>query len=352
LIAATGVILFLTSFGISAGLLPLIERIARARGFVDLPGGRKDHDEPVPYGGGLAIFAAVAIPATCGLAAALAAENGSILPADIAQHLPGVLVQARQVFAILVGAAMMLFVGYVDDRAGLSPAVKLAAQVAAAICLVLADVRVTAHLPWPAAHVAATILFVVFATNAANFIDNMNGLLVGVAAIEASCFLAIAVASGQLFVAAILICLVGGLLAFLPRNFPRATLFLGDAGSLSCGFLIAAMTIACKFDVGTVSYRPVVIPLLILFVPLFDGLVVTVTRVFEGRSPFQAGQDHVSHRLTRHGFTRDHAVMYLWGLSLFAGVLALVYARVPIPVVLFTVAPTVFCLAWVARKAQ
>jgi UDP-GlcNAc:undecaprenyl-phosphate GlcNAc-1-phosphate transferase len=352
MIAATGLVLFAAAFGIAAVLLPLIERTSRKRGFVDHPGGRKDHDAPTPYGGGLAIFAAVAIPASCGLALALADQRSHFLPDEVSLHVPGLLLQARQVLAILVGGAMMLFVGYVDDRLGLSPAVKLAAQIAAAVILVIAGVRVTVHLPFEAAHVAATILFVVFATNAANFIDNMNGLLVGVAAIEASCFLAIAVASGQLFVAAILICLVGGLLAFLPRNFPRATLFLGDSGSLAAGFLIAAMTIACKFDVGTVSARPVVLPLLILFVPLLDGLLVTVTRVIEGRSPFQAGQDHLSHRLTRFGFTRDRAVMYLWGLSLFAGVLGLVYARVPLPVVLFTVAPTVFCLAWVARKVE
>jgi UDP-GlcNAc:undecaprenyl-phosphate/decaprenyl-phosphate GlcNAc-1-phosphate transferase len=352
MIAGTGVVLFLAAFAIAAGLMPLIERAARARGFVDHPGGRKDHDKPTPYGGGLAIFAAVAIPATCGLALALADQDGRFVPDEVRRHLPGVLVQARQVFAILVGAAMMLLVGYVDDRLGLSPAVKLAAQVAAAVTLVLADVVVTAHLPWPAAHVVLTILFVVFATNAANFIDNMNGLLVGVAAVQASCFLAIAVGSGQLFVAAILICLLGGLLAFLPRNFPRASLFLGDSGSLASGFLIAAMTIACKYDVGTTSARPVVMPLLILFVPLLDGVLVTVTRLAEGRSPFKAGQDHISHRLTRLGFTRDRAVIYLWGLSLFAGMIALVYARVTIPVVLFTVAPTVFCLAWVARKAQ
>ena len=207
-------------------------------------------------------------------------------------------------------------------------------------------------MPWPAAHVAVTILFVVFATNAANFIDNMNGLLVGVAAIAASCLLAIAAGSGQLFVSAILICLVGGLLAFLPRNFPRASLFLGDAGSLAIGFLLAAMTIACKFDVGTVTSRPVILPFLILFVPLIDGILVTIARLLEGRSPFTAGQDHISHRLTRLGFTRDRAVLYLWGLGLFMGVLALVYAKVELPIVLITVGPTVVCLAWVGRRAE
>ena len=316
-----------------------------------MPGGRKDHAEPTPYGGGLAIFAAVAFPAMAGLALALADPQASFLPVEIARHLPGIASQARPVFAILVGAALMLFVGYLDDRLGLAPGVKLVAQVAAAAMLVLAGVRVTAHLPWTAAHAMLTIVFVVFATNAANFIDNMNGLLVGVAAIATSCFLAIAAGSGQLFVAAVLICLLGGLLAFLPRNFPKATLFLGDAGSLAVGFLLSAMTIACKFDVGTVTSKPIVMPLLILFVPLLDGAIVTVARIFEGRSPFAAGQDHLSHRLTRLGFTRDRAVLYLWGLGLFAGVLALVYAKVDLPVVLIAVAPTVVCLAWVARRA-
>ena len=318
-----------------------------------MPGGRKDHDEPVPYGGGLAIFAAVAIPATGGLALALAGGELGFLPHDVLQHFPGVIVQSRQVFAILVGAAMMLFVGYIDDRLGLSVAVKLAAQVAAAVTLVLADVVVTAHLPWPAAHVAATILFVVFATNAANFIDNMNGLLVGVAAIEASCFLAIAVGSGQLFVAAILICLIGGLLAFLPRNFPKAQLFLGDAGSLTIGFLIAAMTIVCKFDIGTMSTRPVVMPLLILFVPLLDGLARHGHAPPRGAQPVRgrpgppvAPPDAV--RL----HARSRGDVPLGPQPLRGRPRARVRAASRSPSSLFTVAPTVFCLAWVARRVQ
>jgi UDP-GlcNAc:undecaprenyl-phosphate/decaprenyl-phosphate GlcNAc-1-phosphate transferase len=352
MIAAVGVGLFLASFTIAAILIPIIERTSRARGFVDQPGGRKDHAVPTPYGGGLAIFAAVAFPAIGGLVLAFGDSGGNIIPEEVALHLPGIATQARQVFAILLGAALMMFVGWLDDRLSLSPAVKLAAQVASATMLVLAGVRITAHMPWPAAHVAVTILFVVFATNAANFIDNMNGLLVGVAAIAASCLLAIAAGSGQLFVSAILICLVGGLLAFLPRNFPRASLFLGDAGSLAIGFLLAAMTIACKFDVGTVTSRPVILPFLILFVPLIDGILVTTARLLEGRSPFTAGQDHISHRLTRLGFTRDRAVLYLWGLGLFMGVLALVYAKVELPIVLITVGPTIVCLAWVGRRAE
>jgi UDP-GlcNAc:undecaprenyl-phosphate GlcNAc-1-phosphate transferase len=350
IVAGTAVALFFVSFAIASALMPLIERINRARGFLDRPGGRKDHDGPTPYGGGLAIFAAVAFPAIGGLALAVVERGRPFLPEDVARHVPGIISQAPQALAILCGAALMLVVGWIDDWRGLPPAVKLVAQAAAAVLLVVSGIRITLHVPWEPVHWALTIAFVAFATNATNFIDNMNGLLAGVAAIAASCFLAIAADSGQLFVAAILICVVGGLLAFLPRNFPRATLFLGDAGSLALGFLISAMTIACKFDIGTVSPRPIVMPLLILFVPLLDGVAVTVTRLIQGKSPFAAGQDHLSHRLTALGFTRERAVLYLWGLSLFVGVLALIYARVSLPVILFTVAPTVFCLAWVARK--
>jgi UDP-GlcNAc:undecaprenyl-phosphate/decaprenyl-phosphate GlcNAc-1-phosphate transferase len=288
IVAATGVALFLASFAIAALLLPLIERINRARGFTDRPGGRKDHPRAIPYGGGLAIFAAVAIPVSGGLAIALADREGRLLPAEIAKYFPGLLGQAPQILTILLGAALMLVVGWIDDWRGLSPGIRLAAQTAAATLLVIAGIRVTVHVASPAAHVFVTIVFVVFATNASNFIDNMNGLLGGVGAIQVACFLAIAAASGQLFVAAVLICLCGGLLAFLPRNFPRASVFLGDSGSLAVGFLIAAMTIACDFESGERSLKPIVMPLLILFVPLLDGLVVTTLRIIERRSPFRA----------------------------------------------------------------
>jgi UDP-GlcNAc:undecaprenyl-phosphate GlcNAc-1-phosphate transferase len=352
MIAGTAVVLFFVSFAIAAALLPLIERINRARGFVDRPGGRKDHAVATPYGGGLAIFAAVAIPVIGGLGIALWDREGRFVPKEVATYLPGLRSQAPQVLAILFGAVMMLGVGWLDDWRGLSPSVRLVAQVAAATMLVLADVKITVHLDSPAAHALITIVFVVFATNATNFIDNMNGLLAGVAAIQVACFLAIAAASGQLFVAAILICLCGGLLAFLPRNFPNASVFLGDAGSLSLGFLIAALTIACEFETKDVTFKPVIMPLLILFVPLLDGVIVTTTRLIERRSPLQAGQDHLSHRLTQFGFTRERAVLYLWGLSLLAGTIALVYDAVPIPAILLTVGPVVFCLAWVARRAS
>jgi UDP-GlcNAc:undecaprenyl-phosphate GlcNAc-1-phosphate transferase len=353
IVAGAGVGLFVLSFAIAAVLYPQIERLNRARGFIDRPGGRKDHTSAVPYGGGLGVIAAVAIPVAAGFGLAAAFPDGAAaIPDEISRHFPGILEQAPRILAILLGSVLMLAVGWIDDLRGLSPGLRLVAQVAAAALLVAAGVRATVFAESVAVHAIVTIVFVVFATNAANFIDNMNGLLAGVAAIQVACFLAIAAASGQLFVAAVLICMTGGLLAFLPRNFPKASLFLGDAGSLAIGFLIAAMTVASDFEQGGVSMKPVVMPLLILFVPLVDGIVVTTSRILARRSPFAAGRDHLSHRLTNLGFTKDRAVVYLWGLSLLAGAAALVYAAVPFPAVLLSVGPVVVCLSWVARNAE
>ena len=146
-VAGTAVVLFFLSFGIAAALLPLIERINRARGFLDRPGGRKDHDGPIPYGGGLAILAAVAFPAMGGLALAVADRSRPFLPEALAQHVPGIVADAPQVLAILCGTVLMLVVGWIDDWRGLSPWVKLVAQVAAAVLLVVSGIKITKVSP-------------------------------------------------------------------------------------------------------------------------------------------------------------------------------------------------------------
>ena len=141
-------------------------------------------------------------------------------------------------------------------------------------------------------HVVLTVVFIVFITNAVNFIDNMNGLMAGVVTVGALHLLCLAAATGQLFIAAILACLVGGLLAYLPRNFPRARVFIGDAGSLAIGFLLASLTVAFTFEEGGSSFRPALLPLLVLAIPTADGLTVIAGRLRRGVHPFTAGHDH------------------------------------------------------------
>lgn len=330
-----GLALFGSSLLIAALVLPLLERRALRAGPVAHPGGRHDHDAPTPLTGGIAIITAVALPAVSGLLVALIGGSNGWLPAEIAEHLPGIRSRAPQLLAILAGAAIMMILGYVDDRRGLGPWTKLGVQSVAAAALVAAGLRVTLYLDWEPAQVVLTIGFVVFVTNAVNFIDNMNGLMAGVVLIGSLHLIGLAIATGQLFMAAILVSLGGGLAAFLPRNFPKASVFVGDAGSLSIGFLLAALSVAFTFDSSNadgardVDVRPFLIPIAALLVPIADGLTVICARLRRGVHPFTAGHDHLSHRLVRRGLSPTSAVVLLWAVQMVAGLPVVLLGGVP-----------------------
>lgn len=323
-LVASGTALGLAAWLIARTALPALERRAHESGLVDLPGGRKRHDGALPLTGGIAVLLGVAIPSVGGVLLALAADGlGLPLPPEIAVHLPGVRAKAPELLAILAGAAIHLLLGHVDDRRGLSPWLRLGVEALCAAGVAALGARVTLFLPWPAAHWVLTIVFIVFTTNAVNFIDNMNGLMGGVVLIACLHLLVLAVATRQLFLAAILLCLAGGLLAFLPRNFPKARVIMGDAGSLPLGFLLAALSVTFTFAEDPVAVPgrllPVVLPLLLLFVPLADGVTVVVSRLRRGVHPFTAGRDHLSHRLVALGLTPAQAVARLWLLAFLAG---------------------------------
>ncbi|HYC76920.1 MAG TPA: MraY family glycosyltransferase [Planctomycetota bacterium] len=349
--ALLGAAIFAAAYALARALLPRVERAARRAGYVDAPGGRKDHQTPTAYGGGLVVLAAVAAPALLGVLAAALDATQTAWPREIATYLPGVRAQAPRLLAILLGAALHLAIGYVDDRRGLSARLRFALEAAAALVLAVAGVRATAFLPWEAAQVLLTVVFVVFTVNATNFIDNMNGALAGVAAVQASCLLALAVGSGQWFLAALLLALLGGLFAFLPWNVPTARMFLGDAGSLLLGFLFAAIVVAFDFERGDVSPKPFVIPALLLAVPLADGVVAVAGRLRRGVHPFTAGHDHLAHRLVRRGLSKPAAAATLWGASCAAGLLALALSGTPPEAAVICVGPTALFLWRRVRSA-
>jgi UDP-GlcNAc:undecaprenyl-phosphate GlcNAc-1-phosphate transferase len=250
----------------------------------------------------------------------------------------------------------MLVMGHLDDRRGLSAWSRLLVQTGCAALLVFVGIRVTVFLPDPWLHGVLTVLFVVFLTNAVNFIDNMNGLLAGVVAAAVLHLLCLAVASGQLFMAALLIALAGGLLGFLARNFPVARVFIGDAGSMALGFLLAAFTVLFTFTEEARPEAPILMPLLILAVPLLDGLTVVAGRLRRGVHPFTAGHDHLSHRLVARGWSQGRAVVALWGAGAACGVPVLLLARVPAEVILAVWGPALLlvpvCMRWNLRQRR
>jgi UDP-GlcNAc:undecaprenyl-phosphate GlcNAc-1-phosphate transferase len=213
----------------------------------------------------------------------------------------------------------------VDDLRGLSPWLRLAIEVGAAVVMFDQGVRVNMFAA-DGLDLAFTIVWVVGIVNALNLLDNMDGLSAGVACIAGVSFFAIAVANGQDLVAALSLAIAGCAAGFLRHNFHPARIYMGDAGSLFLGFTLAVIGLKLRFDgPNQVTFF---VPILVLGVAIFDTTLVTVTRLIHHRSPVRGGRDHTSHRLVFVGLPVRVAVglIYLSGAVL--GWLALVTARV------------------------
>lgn len=294
------VVIFFAALLLTTGGTPLVRMVALRAGVIDQPEARKLHTRPVPLLGGVAIYLGVS------LALVLFTERFYI----------------AQMLGILLGATWIGLFGFLDDRMGLGAGVKLAAQVAGALILVLTGVQVdlAAFPEW--LNLLLTLLWVVGITNAMNLLDNMDGLSSGVGAVASVFFLLLAVLSGQYLVGAMAAAVLGACLGFLIYNFNPASIFMGDTGSLFIGFLLAALGIKLRFP-ANVSWVTWMIPLLVLAVPLFDTTLVFFSRLRRGLNPLTTpGRDHISHRLTDRGWSRREAVLLLYLAGCVGGALA------------------------------
>ena len=164
-------------------------------------------------------------------------------------------------------------------------------------------------------------VWIVLIINAFNFLDNMDGLAAGIAVI-ASCILFTAAAiSGQVFVGGLAVVFIGTLLGFLVFNFPPAKIFAGDAGSLVVGFFVALLTLRTTYyhEAQPGQWYPVFLPAIVMAVPLYDFISVTLLRITQGKSPFVGDTQHFSHRLKRHGLTDTQTVLTLYLATLCTG---------------------------------
>ena len=216
---------------------------------------------------------------------------------------------------LLVGS-LSVVVGLADDLLKLRPAPKLLAQVALATLFVSAGHQLR-WIEWMSLDAILTVLWIVGVTNAFNFIDNMDGLCSGVAVLAGlSLLMMIAARPSAAPESAFLAAFIGATAAFLVYNRSPATIFLGDSGSMLIGMMIAGLTLELSRH-GQASHAVAVVatPVLILLVPIFDTLFVTVKRVMTGRKASQGGRDHTSHRLVAMGLTEKTAVLLLWMLG-------------------------------------
>lgn len=298
---------FITSTLISLLVTPFVRMIAFKTGFLDHPQDNKRHAHSTPLLGGVAIFLAFLV--------GILFQWDTISPAS-----------QGHILAMLAGSSILLAIGLVDDRVGMEPNIKLLGQFLAAMVLYKSGLRIT-FLGNYYLNLVFTYLWIIGMTNAFNLLDNMNGLSAGMAAIASFFFGIISWMNGQGMVSVISFCLCGSCLGFLRHNFPRATIFMGDAGSLVIGFLLSAIAITGNWK----SYELVTslaVPLLVLAYPIFDTTLVTVMRLLEGRSIFDGGKDHSSHRLALLGFRTRNTVLLIYGICILLGIAAVIVSNI------------------------
>lgn len=307
-------IAFLTTFA----CLPFLRRWSHKTGFVDDPGHRKIHHEPVSLAGGIAVFFGFALPLALGsIAFGLGMTLGAGPGGEAVAH--GVARRDLQLAGIILGAFGMVGLGWLDDRFELSPRWKFAGQLAIALMVALSGVRITLFVPSQWFSFAITVLWIVTVTNAFNFTDNMNGLCSGLGLMAGWACAWSAAIHGQYLVATLGFVVCGALLGFLPHNFPKASVFLGDSGSHLVGFLMSVLAILPSFyskDRGNVW--AVLAPLVILAVPLADLASVVWIRTRAGLPFYVGDNNHFSHRLVRAGLSKPRAVLVLWGFAALA----------------------------------
>jgi UDP-GlcNAc:undecaprenyl-phosphate GlcNAc-1-phosphate transferase len=296
---------------------------------------RDVHKEPTPRLGGIAVF------------------TGLLVGVAVGSQVPGlapVFDQPRAILAVLAAAFIVVALGVVDDIMELDWVTKLSGQILAAGVVAWQGVQIVSlpvggiTLFSPTLSLVLTVLAIVLVMNAVNFIDGLDGLVVGVALISTGVFFLYALvlsvgetgASSFDLATLLTVLLAGALLGFLPLNWHPAKLFLGDSGSLLVGLLmsVSAISVTGQIDPATVSptqllpaFLPVILPLAVLLVPLVDFSLAVGRRLRRGMSPFDADRAHLHHRLLDMGHTHQQAVLilYAWTAVLAIGTLMFLF---------------------------
>ena len=297
---------------------PIIRHYAYRLELLDMPGGRKVHQTPVPRLGGIAMTLAFA--AGVGFAGLVASELGS-----------AAFLRLSLAPALLGGVGLLLVVGVVDDVRGMPPLAKLAGQGAVALLAAVMGLRLDRLVfPWGAVElgplaIPLTVAWIVGVMNAVNLIDGLDGLAAAVALTVLGAFGLLAVVDGVDPTQPIIAATVGAALGFLAYNVHPATIIMGDTGSMFLGFLVAAIGISLTQD----AVRPVApwVPIIALGVPLIDTAWAVVRRTARGEPFFVADRGHVHHQLLRRGLTQRDAMLTLTAVSAAFAIIAVAIAQ-------------------------
>lgn len=299
------------SFGIALVCTPLVIKLAKKIGAMDVPkDDRRMHKKPIPRMGGLAIFVGA-------LAAILI-----FIPLNSAM------------IGLLAGGSLMFLVGFVDDIKNLSAKIKLVFQIAGACILYGFGVRITfMGLPFigyqdfslPVVSFLLTLIWVVGITNTINLIDGLDGLAAGIAAIASASIAYTAFVNDQPLVGTATMALAGAALGFLPYNFNPAKIFMGDGGALFLGFMLAGLSIMGLTKGATllVSF----IPLFVLGIPIFDTVFAILRRIINKRPIMEADKGHLHHKIMEKGLGQRRTVILLYSMGGLLGIAGVLLAK-------------------------
>ncbi len=332
---------FLSALFLVALLTPLVERLARRIGALQVGGGRRVHLGAVPNIGGLAIFGGFM----------LALLIGSLVRTDLLGT------YRSELLAIVLGAALMTLVGFFDDLWEVPAGTRLACQCVAAGILVVNGVRVDfitnyfGDTPYqffgPALAAVITLVWVVGFTNAFNFIDGLDGLSAGLATISSLALLAVAVQLPERGVAVLLLAAIAGsALGFLRHNYNPAKVIMGDSGAYLLGYVLAAVSVLGSLKVTAAV--TVAAPILILALPVVNITQVTLRRLSRRVSPAEAANDHLHDIIRVRSGSPRLTVLLLWAAALVLGVCGMTLSQTPPPLIYLTALGTTLLLAGVS----
>ncbi|MBT9312472.1 glycosyltransferase family 4 protein [Leptothoe kymatousa] len=333
---------FAGAFSVVLASVPIVRGVAIHCGRVDLPCDRKVHEIPMVRLGGVAIFVGTMVAA---LGLWYVGGFSDLLPKD---H--------QEILVMLMGGAGYFLLGFLDDLYSLSPKLRLICQFAIATVVWSFGISIDfitvpsvgiVHLGWLSLPI--TLVWIAGMVNAINWIDGLDGLASGVSAISTLITACICLSMGEPSVALLAICLVGSLCGFLVYNFNPACIFMGDGGSYFIGFMLATISITGLVKGATA----VTIPLIVLAVPIFDMMLVIVSRLIRRKSPFEADKSHLHHRLLKVGLSHRWTVLFIYALTLWMGCWAFLIVQIPYGnLIIAGVTPVAMSIFWKAWQSK
>lgn len=309
-LSLTHYVLIVIVFSITAFLItPIFRSVATKLNILDYPGGRKIQANPVAYLGGLAIITPITIYSSMLIFSSISLDT------------------KQQIYlGLIIPSLMIAFVGLLDDIYQLPPWPRFISQTSVGIVtsfmLYLSEAGVQIFNN-QLLNSIATIFWVVVIINALNFIDNMDGLATNISIIASLTLSVIAYSNQQYLVSALALAIFASCLGFLFWNKKPASIYLGDAGALYLGFLLAAISIRIDFESNSVPVRVIVL-LLVFIIPLFDTSQVIVSRLLKSKSPFQGGRDHISHIMLNYGLSERLVLGLLTSFAIIFSMFAII----------------------------